>query len=138
MSRLYIALAALVLATACSPSDETPATDEPAAGTPTPAEAAPDPTALPTPPQEARAGTINLICGAETFRIAFEDARAVLVNDDGSNTELPKLEPGPDSEPGVTTYTDGAMTFARSAGQDAPVRFARGRAAFQDCAVSQN
>ena len=101
-------------------------------------EAAPTPAAEPAP--DTRVGTMNLMCGGEPFRVAFEDARAVVLNADGSNTELPKLEPSATSEPGVATYTNGTMTFARSGGGDTQtvIRFARGRMAFQDCAIAVN
>ena len=51
-------------------------------------------------------GTMNLMCGGAAFRVAFEDARAVIVNDDGGNTELAHDAAAP-SEPGVKVYTDG-------------------------------
>ena len=63
------------------------------------------------------------------------------VSADGATTiELPKLEPSATSAPGVTTYTDGKQTFARSGGGDTAtvIRYAVGRMAFQDCAIAQN
>lgn len=113
-------------------------------GAPAPATEAPsgpvEAAAPDTPMPDARVAALNLRCGNENFRVAFEDTRAVLVNDDGSNTELAKLEPGPTSEPGITTYTDGKLTFAKSGGGDSPtvVRFAHGRMALQDCAIAVN
>jgi len=88
-----------------------------------------------------RIGTMNLNCAGETFRVAFLDTHAAIVSADGASTvELPKLEPGPASEPGVDTYTDGMQTFAKSGGGDTPtvIRYAKGRMAFQDCAIAQN
>ena len=83
---------------------------------------------------------MNLRCGDESFRVAFEDTRAVVVNPDGGNTELAKLAPNTNSAPGVDTFTNGMMTFTRQGGQDTPtvIKFARGRMAFQDCAIAQN
>jgi hypothetical protein len=134
MKRLALTASLLVLA-ACAPKEEPPAETPPppAAGT----EPAP-PAAAPTP--DTRVAAMNLMCSGEPFRVAFEDARAVVLNADGSNTELSKLEPSATSEPGVTTYTNGPMTFTKSGGGDTPtlIRFARGRMAFQDCAIAQN
>lgn len=138
MKRLALAVSVLVLA-ACAPKEEAPA-----ATTPAPAAsvepAAPPPAAEPTPAPDTRVAAMNLMCSGEPFRVAFEDTRAVILNADGSNTELPKLEPSATSEPGVTTYTNGPLTFAKSGGGDTPtvIRFARGRMAFQDCAIAQN
>ncbi len=74
------------------------------------------------------------------FRVAFEGQRAFLINDDGGDTDLPLLPQEASAAPGVATYTNGKITFARSGGGDHPIviRFARGRMAFQDCAVAQN
>jgi len=73
----------------------------------------PAPLAVP----EGRIGTMNLTCGGRSFRVAFLDTHAAIVSADGATTiELPKLEPSATSEPGVTTYTDGKQTFARSGG----------------------
>ncbi len=119
---------------------------EPAAPVPPTAPVDVAPAAEPAPPMlgdtsGGRIGTINLNCGGETFRVAFLDTHAALVSADGASTvELPKLESGPTSEPGVDTYTDGMQTFAKSGGGDTPtvIRFARGRMAFTDCAIAQN
>lgn len=95
---------------------------------------------LPARAPDVRVGTIQLACGGESFRVAFEPARAVVVNTDGSNTELQKLEAQPDSPPDVTTYTNGMITFTRQAAPGKPVaiRYARGRMALQDCSTAQN
>jgi hypothetical protein len=139
MKRLALAASVLCLS-ACGDSE--PGNPE-ASSEPTPVaatEPAPAPAAEPAPTPDTRVAAMNLMCGADPFRVAFEDARAVVLNPDGSNTELPKLEPSAASEPGVTTYTNGTMTFAKSGGGDTPtvIRFARGRMAFQDCAIAQN
>ena len=141
MMRLFTTTAAAVLLLAACGGNE-PAPAAPAGPTPpaeAPAAAAPDATALATPAQADRMGALNLMCGGAAFRVAFEDTRAVVVNDDGSNTELPR-DSAAVSEPGVTVYTDGKMSFAKSGGGDTPtvIRFARGRMAWQDCAIAQN
>jgi hypothetical protein len=135
MKRLALAVSVLVLA-ACAPKEEAPAATPPAPVAAT----EPAPLAEPTPAPDTRVAAMNLMCSGEPFRVAFEDARAVVLNADGSNTELPKLEPSATSEPGVTTYTNGPLTFVRSGGGDTStvIRFARGRVAFQDCAIAQN
>lgn len=139
MARLMIAVAAsALLAVACAPKEEplvTPAAETPAASEPT---AAPAEAAAPAP--DARIGTMNLMCGGESFRVAFLETNATMVNADGSNTDLPLLPPDANAEPGVSTYTNGMLTFAKSGGGDTPtvIRFARGRMAFQDCAIAQN
>jgi hypothetical protein len=136
MKRLIVPAAICgLLLVACTPKEPATAPEPATPVTPAPAAA---PAASPAP--DARIGTLQLSCGGESFRVAFEEARAVVVNADGSNTDLPLLPPSPSSEPGVATYTNGAMTFAKSGGGDTPtvIRFARGRMAFQDCAIAQN
>ena len=130
--------AGLVLA-ACSPSPATPSAEPPStAAQPVPAPAAEPAPAASTP--EQRMGTMNLSCSGETFRVAFEDTRAVVVNADGSNTELPKLPPDANTAPGVAVYTDGKTTFTKQGGGDTPtiIKYAKARMAFQDCAIAQN
>jgi hypothetical protein len=124
---------------ACSPSPATPSAEPPS----TAAQPVPAPAAEPTPATSApeqRMGTMNLSCSGETFRVAFEDTRAVVVNADGSNTELPKLPADANTAPGVTVYTDGKMTFTKQGGGDTPtvIKYAKARMAFQDCAIAQN
>jgi hypothetical protein len=139
MARLTIAVAVSVLfAVACTPNADDPAT--PAADTTAASEPAPMPAEAATPAPDARVAAMNLMCGGESFRVAFLDTQATLVNADGSNTDLPLLAPDANAAPGVSTYTNGTMTFARSGGGDTPtvIRFARGRMAFQDCAIAQN
>lgn len=116
---------------------------EPAAPVaPTPAVApapAPEPPAMPA--DSGRIGTMNLSCGGETFRVAFLDTHAAIVSADGTQTtELPVLPEGPTSEPGVTVYSDGMQQFAKSGGGDMPtvIRYAKGRMAWQECAIAVN
>ena len=93
------------------------------------------------PPEGARIGTMNLSCGGETFRVAFLDTHAAIVSADGTQTtELPVLPEGPTSEPGVTVYSDGMQQFAKSGGGDTQtvIRYAKGRMAWQDCAIAAN
>ena len=134
-----LASAALLAACGGEPATEPAPETGSAQGLP---ETAPDPTALPPPepPQAERIGAMNLSCGGEQFRVAFVDSTATLVNDDGSNTDLPLLPAGPDTEPGVQVFTDGKISFAKKGGGDTPttVRFTRGRMAWQDCAIAQN
>ena len=132
------AMSALLLA-ACGGGEPTPTVPAPVV------EPAPVEMPAETPPApmlgDGRIGTINLMCGGESFRVAFLDTHAAIVSADGATTiELPKLEPSATSEPGVTTYTDGKQTFARSGGGDTAtvIRYAKGRMAFQDCAIAQN
>jgi hypothetical protein len=138
LKRVVVAAAcSALLVTACAPKEA-----EPSAADPLPTTAAdpiPQPAAEPAPSTpDTRIATMNLACGGETFRVAFEDTRAVIVNADGSNTELAKLPADANSAPGVDTFTNGAMTFTRQGGQDTPavIKFARGRMAFQDCAIA--
>lgn len=107
-------------------------------GAPKPTATPPDAAALPTP--DTRVAAMNMVCGGDSFRVAFEDQRAVMINDDGSNTDLPLLPPDANAAPGVSTYTDGKISFYKSGGGDTPtvVRFARGRMAPQDCAIAVN
>ena len=96
--------------------------------------------APPAPAPDARIGTLQLTCGGESFRVAFEASRAVVVGADGGNTELPKLDAQPGAPPNVATFTNGVLTFAKETAEGKPdlIRFARGRMAFQDCATAQN
>ena len=83
---------------------------------------------------------MQLSCAGESFRVAFEDQRAVIVNADGSNTELTRNIPADMPMSGQALYTDGKLTFTKEGGGDKPtiIKFARGRMAFQDCAIAQN
>lgn len=139
MRSLVMMSASLALLAACG--GETPAA--PTAPTPPaepPAAAAPDPTRLETPAQADASGGMNLLCGGSQMKVAFEPTRAVVTNDDGSTTDLPAGPADAATEPGVTVYTDGKISFAKSGGGDTPtvVRFARGRMAWQDCAIAMN
>src|SRR5690242_21697763 len=69
--------------------------------------------APPAPAPDVRIGTLQLTCGGENFRVAFEASRAVVVGADGGNTELPKLDAQPGAPPNVATYTNGTLTFAK-------------------------
>ena len=138
--RVAMMIAAGLSIAACSPSPAVPSATEPSV---TAAQPIPAPAAEPTPATSApeqRMGALNLSCSGDTFRVAFEDTRAVVVNADGSNTELPKLAPDANSAPGVSLYTDGKMTFTKQGGGDTPtvIKYARARMAFQDCAIAQN
>ena len=143
MTRLFVATAAAALLLTAGGGEPAPAAPaEPTApveSSTTPA--APDATALPMPAVgPSGVAAMNLMCGGATFRVAFVDTHAEVVNDDGTTTELPALAADANSAPGVTTYTDGKMTFAKSGGGDTQtvIRFARGRMAFQDCAIAVN
>jgi hypothetical protein len=140
MTRLVVAAAfSTLLISACAPKEAEPSAAEPPATTA--AEPIPQPAAEPAPSTpDTRIAAMNLSCGGETFRVAFEDARAVVINADGSNTDLAKLAPDANSAPGVDTFTNGMMTFTKQGGRDTPtvVKFARGRMAFQDCAIAQH
>lgn len=142
MIRLLTATAAAaLLLSACGGETAPAAPVEPTPPVETPAPATPDATALPLPaPGPSGVAAMNLLCGGATFRVAFVDTHAEVINDDGTTTNLPTLAPDANAAPGVTTYTDGKMTFAKSGGGDTPtvIRFARGRMAFQDCAIAVN
>lgn len=139
MRSLLMMSASLALLAACggetpaAPSETTPPVEPPAA-------AAPDPTRLETPAQADASGAMNLMCGGNPIKVAFEETKAVVTNDDGTTTDLPAGPADANTEPGVTVYTDGKMSFAKSGGGDTPtvVRFARGRMAWQDCAIAVN
>ena len=92
----------------------------------------------PPPPPDSRVKTTNVTCGGESFRLAFESGGLLVIDADGSNTDLRVVPPPPNAEYGI--YTNGAMTFTKQSGRDKPtvIRFARGRMAFQDCAIAQN
>ena len=143
MTRLFAATAAAALLLAACGGEPAPAT--PVEPTPpvdtTSAPAEPDPTALPLPATgPSGVAAMNMLCGGATFRVAFTDTHAEVINDDGTTTNLPVLPPDANAAPSVTTYTDGKMTFAKSGGGDTQtvIRFARGRMAFQDCAIAVN
>ena len=138
--RLVIGTAMAVCLLAACGGGEPATTTETAESTPTEAnDPSPDPTALPTPAQAQTPSALSLSCGGESFSVAFLENSATLVNDDGSHTELQMLAAGPTSEPGVATYTDGKISFARSGAGDAPgaIRFARGKMAWEDCVVEE-
>lgn len=133
----------LAMLAGCSEPAETPAAATPVTPTPPAVETpAVEPASPPLAATDAagRMGALQLSCGGESFRVAFEDTRAVLVNADGGNTELVLFPADANAAPGVSTYTDGKLTFAKSGGGDTPtlIRFARGRMAFQDCAIAVN
>ena len=131
MRTVMISLVAALALSACGGGEpEVPAVTDPA----------PEPAAAP-PVADARIGTMNLMCGGESFRVAFLDTHAAIVSADGASTvELPVLPAGPTSEPGVTVYSDGMQQFAKSGGMDTPtvIRYAKARMAWQDCAIAQN
>lgn len=133
MRTVMLSMVGALALTACGGEPETPVVNEPA---PEPA-AAPEP----APAPDARIGTMNLMCGGESFRVAFLDTHAAIVSADGASTvELPVLPEGPTSEPGVTVYSDGMQQFAKAGGMDTPtvIRYAKARMAWQDCAIAQN
>ncbi len=135
MRTVMISLVAALALSACGGEPETPVVTDPV---PEPA-AAPEPAAPPV--ADVRIGTMNLMCGGESFRVAFLDTHAAIVSADGASTvELPVLPAGPTSEPGVTVYSDGMQQFAKSGGGDTAtvIRYAKARMAWQDCAIAQN
>jgi len=127
------ALAALILASACG-EGEPPAAPEPVAEALPPA-ATPDPTMLPTPQQNT---AMTVTCGGQPYGLSFGEFAATLTYDDGAKAELAMQPATADSEPGVTVFTDGKISIARSGDTPAVIRFARARMAWEDCAVSQN
>ena len=140
MRTVLISLGAALALAACGGEPETPVANDPAPQT----AAAPE-TTPPTPAIAdtggGRIGTMNLMCGGESFRVAFLDTHAAIVSADGTQTtELPVLPAGDTSEPGVTVYSDGMQQFAKSRGMDTPtvIRYAKARMAWQDCAIAQN
>lgn len=140
MRAVGIVVVSALLLSACGKT-EAPA---PTPAQPAPAEPAPPPAEPAASTPDTRIGAIEMTCGGETFRVAFEATRAVVVGPDGSNMDLPLLgdQPGasaPTSSLGVKTYTNGVMTFTRETAADSAsvVRFARGRMAFQECVLAQ-
>lgn len=140
MRSLVMMSASLVFLAACG--GETPAAPvEPAPPVePSPATAIPDPTTLKTPAIADASGAMNLLCGGTQMKVAFQDAKAVVTHDDGTTTDLPVSTGDAPIEPGAAIYTDGKASFAKSGGGDTPtvIRFARGRMAWQDCAIAVN
>lgn len=135
MRTVMMSLVAALALSACGGEPEAPVVTDPV---PEPA-AAPEPAAPPV--ADARVGTMNLMCGGESFRVAFLDTHASIVSADGASTvELPVLPAGPTSEPGFTVYSDGMQQFAKSGGGDTAtvIRYAKARMAWQDCAIAQN
>jgi hypothetical protein len=136
--RVILGLAAAVVLAACE-KPETPAA-EPVPPVSEMVASAPEgvPAASPTP--DTRTAALQLSCDGDSFRVAFEDARAVVVTVDGGSTELARLDVQPAAPVGVATYTNGMITFTREGGQGAAtvIRYAKGRMAFQDCAIGQN
>ncbi|MEZ6030996.1 MAG: hypothetical protein R3C46_14785 [Hyphomonadaceae bacterium] len=136
MRTVVIFFAGALALAACGgePAPETPAEPAPAAST------TPDPTMLPTPQQDVSAAAMHVTCGGQPYVVAFTDAAATLTYDDGVALELPALAPTADSEPGVTVFTDGKVSIAKSGGGDTPtvIRFARARMAWEDCAIAVN
>lgn len=98
------------------------------------------PAAAPPAAGVVTVAAMNLMCGGTSFRVSFQKTQAEVINDDGTTISLPLLAPAADAEPGVATYTDGRMTFVKSGGRETStvVRFARGRMAFQNCAIAQH
>jgi len=137
MNRLSVlGLATAFLASACGGEPAAPAPEQPAE-TP-PAAAAPDPTMLPTPQQNSTAA-LSVTCGGQPYSVAFTDFAATLTYDDGTTAELPQQPATADTEPGVTVYTNGQVSFAKSgAGASSVIRFARARMAWEDCVIAQN
>lgn len=111
---------------------------------PTAEEAAPMPTA--TPPVAAalpgpdRRVAAWISCAVVTHSASLSRIISVLINDDGGNTDLPLLPPDANAAPGVSTYTDGRISFYKSGGGETAtiVRSARGPVALQDCSIAVN
>ncbi len=140
MRTVLISLGAALALAACGGEPETPVANEPAPETAEAPETAP-PTPAIADTGGGRVGTMNLMCGGESFRVAFLDTHAAIVSEDGTQTiELPMLPAGATSEPGVAVYSNGMQQFAKSGGGDTPtvIRYAKARMAWQDCAIAQN
>lgn len=137
MSRLsMLGLATAFIASACGGEPAAPAPEQPAE-TP-PAAAAPDPTMLPTPQQKS-AAALSVTCGGQPYSVAFTDFAATLTYDDGKAAELLQQPATADSEPGVTVYSNGQVSFAKSGeGASPAIRFARARMAWEGCVIAQN
>ena len=140
--RVVIATAMSVLLLAACGGGEPAAPAVPAEPTAPVETPAPTPESTPAnAPSDGRIGTMNLNCGGESFRVAFLETHAAIVSADGTQTiELPVLPAGPTSEPGVTVYSNGMQQFAKSGGGDTQtvIRYAKGRMAWQDCAIAVN
>lgn len=132
----YAFVACLVLLAACggkAPLEaKQPSPDEIG---PKPTATPPDANALPQPPG-VRQAALNFQCGGDSIRVAFVDeAHATLINDDGSNTDLPKLPADANSTTGVDVFSSGKVTITHHVANDGSqvVKFARGKMALQDC-----
>lgn len=139
MRSLVMMGVSLALLAACG--GEAPAAPvEPTRPVESTATATPAPTAIETPAQADASGAMNVMCGGSQMKVVFQDAKAVVTGDDGVTTDLPAGPGDAPTEPSVTVYTNGKMSFAKSGGGDTPtvIRFARGRMAWQDCAVAVN
>ncbi|OYX48651.1 MAG: hypothetical protein B7Y90_09460 [Alphaproteobacteria bacterium 32-64-14] len=136
MNRLTVlGLATVFCAGACGGERAAPAPEQPDGP---PAAAAPDPTMLPTPQQNA-AGAFSVACGGQPYSVAFTDFAATLTYDDGATAELPQQPATADTEPGVTVYSNGQVSFAKSGeGASSVIRFARARMPWKDCVIAQN
>lgn len=138
MRIVIITVVSALALSACGGEPETPVTPAEPAPSSEPAPAVEEP----APPMVGdRIGAMNLICGGETFRVAFLDTHAAIISADGTQTtELPVLPAGDTSEPGVTVYSDGMQQFSKSGGMDTPtvIRYAKARMAWQDCAIAVN
>ena len=130
MKRLFgLLVVSVALLAACGGGETAPDAETPPPALPN---SAPDLTVLPPEPPEAdRIGATMLSCGGEQFRVAFTDAGATQVNDDGSNTDLPLLPAGPDTEPGVSVTATGGSASRRRAAATHPRKSASPAAAWR-------
>jgi len=78
-------------------------------------------------------GALQLRCGEESFRVVFEQDRAVVIESDGE-TVLARLQGAP-----ADTFTNGRMTFTKSGGKETAteVAFGRGRMVPVKCFIAQ-
>lgn len=97
------------------------------------------------PPTAAPAGTAVEVsritpvpdvyaCGDQIFKVAFEEGVAYVTLPDGTMVALPRQRPPGGADPEAPRlFSNGRMAFTQEIEGGRAVRYATGRAAFQEC-----